>query len=44
MAFENAGLVPGNTVVVADNVVYRGAPDFLDHVEHVPAGGTAPEP
>ena len=33
MAFENAGLVAENTVVVADNVVYPGAPDFLDYVD-----------
>lgn len=30
--FENAGLIKANTVVVADNVVYPGAPDFLEYV------------
>ena len=31
--FENAGLIDTGTVVVADNVVYPGAPDFLDYVD-----------
>ena len=30
---EQAGLVGAGTVVVADNVVYPGAPDFLDYVD-----------
>ena len=29
--FEEAGLIQPGTVVVADNVVYPGAPDFLDY-------------
>ena len=33
IAFEDAGLIAENTVVVADNVVYPGAPDFLDYVD-----------
>ena len=31
--FEEAGLIQPGTVVVADNVVYPGAPDFLDYVD-----------
>ena len=31
--FEAAGLIQPGTVVVADNVVYPGAPDFLDYVD-----------
>lgn len=29
---EDNGLVVPGTVVVADNVVYPGAPDFMQHV------------
>ena len=32
-AMETAGLVGAGTVVVADNVVYPGAPDFLEYVD-----------
>ena len=30
---EGAGLVGKGTIVVADNVIYPGAPDFLDYVD-----------
>lgn len=33
IAMEQAGLVGKGTVVVADNVVYPGAPGFLEYVD-----------
>jgi len=30
---EAAGLVGDGTVIVADNVIYPGAPDFLEYVD-----------
>ena len=32
-AMEDAGLIAAGTVVVADNVVYPGAPGFLEYVD-----------
>jgi predicted O-methyltransferase YrrM len=33
ISYENAGIIREDTVVVADNVVYPGAPDFLEYVD-----------
>eukprot|EP00961_Rhodomonas_salina_P217239 2935313-Rhodomonas_salina.2 len=32
---EKLGIIQAGTVLAADNVIYPGAPDFLDHVQKV---------
>jgi len=33
---ENLGLIKSGTMIVADNVIYPGAPDYLDYIRNNP--------
>ena len=35
LEMEKLGIIQQGTVLAADNVIYPGAPDFLDHVQQV---------
>lgn len=40
LTMEKLGIIQAGTVLAADNVIYPGAPDFLDHVQKGPMYAT----